>query len=62
MLLQESFCIDQHKFSGLYGRRSNNNLMDYLICDELTDDFGGGQDGTFGRRLRQAPTPYVPHR
>jgi C4-dicarboxylate-specific signal transduction histidine kinase len=35
-VLQKSFCIDQQKFYGLYARRSNNNLRDYIICDELT--------------------------
>jgi hypothetical protein len=29
--LQSSFCIDQHKFSGPYARRSNNHLRDYII-------------------------------
>jgi hypothetical protein len=31
ILLQKSFCIDQHKFPGTYARRSNNNLRDYII-------------------------------
>jgi hypothetical protein len=46
MLLQKSFCIDQHKFSGPYARRSNNHLRDYIICDELTGDFGNGLEVT----------------
>jgi hypothetical protein len=36
------FCITDCKFSGPYVRRSNNNLRDYIICDELTGDFGNG--------------------
>jgi hypothetical protein len=54
--LQKSFCIDQHKLSGLYARRSNNHLRDYIICDELTGDFGYvlvatsvGDCGSFGQ-------------
>ena len=46
ILLQKSFCIDQHKFSGPYARRSNNHLRDYIICDELTGDFGNGLEAT----------------
>jgi hypothetical protein len=34
------------KFFGPYARRSNNHLRDYLICDELTDHFGGGLGAT----------------
>jgi len=46
ILLQMSFCIDQYKFSGPYPRRSNNHLRDYIICDELTGDFGNGLEAT----------------
>jgi hypothetical protein len=46
ILLQKSFCIDQHKFSGPYARQSNNHLRDYLMCDELTGDFGIGLEAT----------------
>jgi hypothetical protein len=31
IVLQNSFCIDQHKFSGPYVRRSTNNLRDYVV-------------------------------
>ncbi len=31
ILLQNSFGIDQHKFSGPYVRRTNNDLRDYVI-------------------------------
>jgi hypothetical protein len=44
--LQKSFCIELHKFSGPYARRSNNHLRDYVICDELTGDFGNGLEAT----------------
>jgi hypothetical protein len=46
ILLQKSFCIDDHKFSGPYARRSNEHLRDYIICDELTGDFGNGLEAT----------------
>ena len=46
ILLQKSFSIDQHKFSGPYARRSNNHLRDYIICDELTGDFDNGLQAT----------------
>ena len=46
ILLQKSFCIDQHKFSGPYARRSNNHLRDYIICDDLTGGFGNGLEAT----------------
>ena len=46
ILLQKSFCIDQHKFSVPYARRSNKHLRDYIICDELTGDFGNGLEAT----------------
>src|ERR1700730_18831236 len=52
ILLQKSFCIDQHKFSGPYSRRSNNHLRDYIICDELTGDFGNGLEATSVGDLR----------
>ena len=52
ILLQKSFCIDQHKFSGPYARRSNNHLRDYIICDELTGDFGNGLEATSVGDLR----------
>jgi hypothetical protein len=42
ILLQKSFCVTEYKFSGPYTRRSNNNLRDYIIYDELTGDFGNG--------------------
>jgi hypothetical protein len=31
IVLQNSFGIDQHKFSGPYVRRTNNDLRDYVI-------------------------------
>jgi hypothetical protein len=46
ILLQKSFCVHQHKFSGPYARRSNNHLRDYISCDELTGDFGNGLEAT----------------
>jgi hypothetical protein len=47
IVLQNSFCIDQHKFSGPYVRRSNNDLRDSTLSrDELTGDFGNGLDET----------------
>src|ERR1700738_2127417 len=30
ILLQKSFCITEHKFSGPCARRSNNHLRDYI--------------------------------
>jgi hypothetical protein len=44
ILLQKSFYIDQHKFSG--PRRSNNHLRAYIICNELIGDFGNGLEAT----------------
>ncbi len=52
ILLQKSFCIDQHKFSGPYARRSNDHLRDYIICDELTGDFGNRARSHIRRRLQ----------
>jgi hypothetical protein len=46
ILLQKSFCVGQHNFSGLYARRSNNHLRDYMFCDELTGEFGNGLKAT----------------
>ena len=31
ILLQKSFCVAEHKFSGPYTRRSNIDLGDYII-------------------------------
>jgi hypothetical protein len=31
IVLQKSFCLTDHKFSGLYVRQSNNHLRDYII-------------------------------
>jgi hypothetical protein len=42
---ESDFCTDQHKFSGPYARRWINFLRDYVICDELTGDFGNGAGG-----------------
>ena len=46
ILLQRLFCIDQHKFSGPCARRLNDHLKDYIICDELTGDFGNRLEAT----------------
>jgi hypothetical protein len=31
LLLQKSFCLTDHKFSGLYARRSNIDMGDHFI-------------------------------
>ncbi|HWX27185.1 MAG TPA: hypothetical protein VNZ53_07075 [Steroidobacteraceae bacterium] len=44
--LQKSFCGTEDKFSGQYTLRSNNDLSDYIIGDELTGDFGNDLEAT----------------
>jgi hypothetical protein len=46
ILLQKSFCDTEDKFSGPYTLRSNNDLRDYIIGDELTGDFGNDLEAT----------------
>jgi hypothetical protein len=46
IVLQKSFCVGQHKFSGPCARRSNNHLRDYMFCYELTGAFGNGLEMT----------------
>jgi hypothetical protein len=45
-VLQKSFYLTDHKFSGPQGRRSNIDVGDHSFCDELTDDFGGAFEAT----------------
>src|SRR5258708_31190689 len=54
---RKSFCVGQHNFSGLYARRSNNHLRDYMFCDELTGDFGNGLEASGGTPSGQAAVP-----
>jgi hypothetical protein len=46
ILLQKSFCGTEDEFSGPYTLRSNNDLRDYIIDDELTGDFGNDLEAT----------------
>jgi hypothetical protein len=45
-VLQKSFCLTDHKFSGLNARRSNIDVGATLFSDELTGDFGGAFEAT----------------
>jgi hypothetical protein len=49
ILLQKSFCGTEDEFSGPYTLRSNNDLRDYIIDDELTGDFGNDLGGYIDR-------------
>jgi hypothetical protein len=45
-MLQKSFCLTDHKFSGLNARRSNIDVGATSFSDELTGDFGGAFEGS----------------
>jgi hypothetical protein len=46
ILLQKSFCVGQHSFSGCTRGDRIIYLRDYMFCDELTGDFGNGLEAT----------------
>jgi hypothetical protein len=46
ILLQKSFCITEHNFSGLWARRSNNHMGATSTGDEITGHFGGAFEDT----------------